>query len=144
MLFLVAVPPAVVAILAMLGLGAVRGGRPVGVAIGAIALAVLPALGLSGLLRNRPGAMVGALLVWSLVLLFGLPLYFPGERATAIARGASWIGNGTVTQPSERSLRFGRAIDRILGGDEPARPLASLPTDPGPSSRSSDSDSGFK
>jgi hypothetical protein len=141
-LFLLAIPPAVVAILAVLGLGAARGGSPLAVALGAVALAVLPALGLSGLLRNRPTAMVAALLVWSLVVLFGIPLYFPGERAEAIARGASWIGNGTVAEPSERSIRFGRAIDKIFGGggeppatagleDEPAEePAAAEPAVP--------------
>jgi hypothetical protein len=133
LLFLLALPPAAVAILAVLGLGAGRGGSVLAVVIGALALGLLPALGISGLFRNRPAAMVVSLLVWSLALLLGLDLYFPGERAVAIARGASWLGSGGTGEPSERSLRFGLAVDRILGGSgtvappAPAEPSAPVP-----------------
>lgn len=135
LLFLLALPPAAVAVLAVLGLGVGRGGSSLAVVIGALAIGLLPALGLSGLFRNRPTAMVLSLLAWSLVLLLGLELYFPGERAVAIARGAGWLGGGGA-EPSARSLRFGLAIDRILGGSGtvavPPAPTAPPGTEPAP------------
>lgn len=88
-LSLLALVGAVVGFALLVGAGAVRQGPPLLVVAGALALLILPALGLSRPLQGRREGLPLGFLLWSGALLVGYPLYFPQERGAALAVGAS-------------------------------------------------------
>ena len=86
------VPLLTLAALALAGVAAVRHPEPIPVALATSLLLALPVLGFTALLPSRrAGLLVGANL-WPLLLLMGLPLYFPGERGDAIDTGLALLG----------------------------------------------------
>lgn len=90
---LLAVPPALVAYAALLGLGVHRQGAPWAVSLAATVLLFGPALLAGTAARGRRGSVFGVvLLLWALAVLAGLPVYFPGERREAVATGLALVG----------------------------------------------------
>ncbi len=78
---------------ALIGLSTVRE-IPVGPASTAVLFLVyLPCLGLASLFPRRSLGLGVALWIWPLVLLAGLPLYFPGERADALRSGVAQLSS---------------------------------------------------
>lgn len=75
----------------LLGVGSVRQGTPMVVAVAAGLLVIVPAIGLAGGVRGRPFGVALAVCLWSLVVLMGFPLYFPGERAESLHAGLSLV-----------------------------------------------------
>jgi hypothetical protein len=142
---LLTVPPLAVVTAAIAGLGMLRG-VPSGLALlCGLAIATLPALGLRGLLAGRPAAWPTAAWVWALVLLVGLPLYFPGERGDATEAGLRMLAAPAGRRVAASVGAAGSRIVSSLGKDpkpltarideaEPAelRPRAALVgSDPG-------------
>ncbi|MBW2229226.1 MAG: retropepsin-like domain-containing protein [Deltaproteobacteria bacterium] len=103
----------------LIGLGLKRG-VPAGLALAcALALSLLPILGL-GVLLGGPRRMrwlVGAWL-WSLALLAALPLYFPGERVPAAAAGTRWLMAASGEQVSSAAGDLAAAAVGLLGRDQ--------------------------
>ncbi len=131
--------PMSLALLAILGLSAMRGASPVTAGVAAISLTLLPPLGLAGLVRYRPWALGGALGIWSLLLVGTLPVWFPGERAEAFARGVAFVAlEDGEPWPAARAL--GNVAHQLLGGDAfegkrppgPALPVAPPPAPAAP------------
>ena len=120
---------------AVLGLGVLRDVDPWAASCAAVALSLLPALGLASLGRLHPLACAVAFWGWPLALLHGLPMYFPGERAEAIVTGVAWLAlpfGGT-----SRGAALGEQIAGWLGEEgnagSPPRVAAEAPPPPPPS-----------
>ncbi len=71
----------------LVGLLATRHTDPGTSAVATAILLLLPSLGLAGLLGSHRAGLLLASLGWPLLVLSGLPLFFPGERAEAMASG---------------------------------------------------------
>ena len=122
---LLAVPPLVLTAGALTGLGLLRG-VPLGLAaLVALAMTVVPSLGLTRLLSRR---FTSSSWLWCALVLISLPLYFPGEREQATRVG---LGNLSAFLGSETSQKFGAAgawTVALLGAD----PTPTAPLPPGP------------
>ena len=129
MLILLALPGLLVATLLLLGLGLLRSGAPTLVSLGALALVVLPAMGLGSLWPRRGLGLGLGLLLWPPALLVGFPLYFPGERADALAAGL-----GLVTAALDLAVEptLALAVDAALPGvaSRPPAPVAAVEAAP--------------
>ena len=110
-----AVPLLTLAALALAGVAAVRQPEPAVVAVATSLLLLLPVLGFSVLLPwRRAGLLLGAN-AWPLLLLVGLPLYFPGERSGAINTGLALLGLPLGEPlPAEQRQAVAEAIDDLL------------------------------
>jgi predicted aspartyl protease len=110
-----AVPLLTLAALALAGVAAVRHPEPVPVALATSFLLALPVLGFSALLPSRrAGLLLGANL-WPVLLLMGLPLYFPGERMDAIDTGIALLGGPLGADlPADQRRALAQTIDEIL------------------------------
>jgi predicted aspartyl protease len=64
------------------------------VTLAALAIVVVPPLAPTGFVRHaaRPAAFFATLFAWSLCVLCGFPLFFPGERGEAIGTGVAIVG----------------------------------------------------
>lgn len=118
---LLALPGTALALALMLGAGMLRQGQPLLVSIAAGAVVLLPALGLGSLLRQRALGVSLGLLLWPVLLLVGFPLYFPDERADALASGLAVM---TLPLGLEPPLLLARALDEALPSPSPVRPPA--------------------
>jgi predicted aspartyl protease len=101
--------PAGVAYSAMLGLGLHRHAPPWAIALAAtIAVFGPPLLVGAATAKNRTAVFAGALAGWSLALLVGMPVYFPGERREAVATGIALVAFGDGWEDIAR-----RVADRL-------------------------------
>ena len=137
LLVLTGLLPAGVALAALVGLGVMRDGFPPVISVGAVGVALLPAVGLAGLTRFKPEALSGALWLWSSLLLIGLPTWFPGERADAIATGFMWFGALGGEETAQRAAALGERVAALLGpevlsGTPPAPELEPVSAPPPP------------
>jgi predicted aspartyl protease len=94
-------------------------------------LLLLPVMGFSALFprRRRVGLLVGANL-WPVVLLCGLPLFFPGERRGAIELGLAILGHPLGgPRPGDGTRALAEAIDALLAepSARPPMPEAATP-----------------
>jgi predicted aspartyl protease len=128
------IPPVLLAVAAVTGLGLTRGvAAPV--ALGAaMCLGVLPILGLLSLARERaPMVTLLTAWLWCLLLLLMLPLYFPGERAPATASGLRLLAAPLGSDLGERVAGGGARLVSALGGDRellpPAVPMDEIESD---------------
>ncbi len=112
-----------VAALALAGVAALRQPSPLAVSLATSLLLILPVLGLASLFeQKRVGLLVGAH-SWPILLLIGLPLYFPEERGVAINTGLTLLGLPFGEPLSkERRLALSQALDEILVEPRSARP----------------------
>lgn len=85
--------PGLLALSALVGVGLARNLPSQGALLGALLFLVLPILGLASPLRRGPGpAALGlACWMWSAMVLFAVPMYFPGELGEAVDEGVAWI-----------------------------------------------------
>jgi predicted aspartyl protease len=121
-----AVPLLTLAALALAGVSAVRHPEPVPVALATSLILALPVLGFSTLLPSRrAGLLLGANL-WPVLLLMGLPLYFPGERLAAIDTGMALLGGPMGADlPADQRRALAQAIDGFLVEPQAQQPSPS-------------------
>ena len=128
-----AVVPVTLAFSVLVGAGLMRHGPPLLVSLGAGALLILPALGLTTPFRERLAWLPLGLLVWSVVVLLGFPLYFPGERAGALSAGISILTAPTGVTPDTSLARSIDAALPSIGDSDPVPPVAATaPVEPRP------------
>lgn len=132
---LLSLVPAAVALALLLGAGMLRQGAPVLVSVGAGLLVLLPSLGVGVLFRRRMLGFALGLLLWPTAVVVGFPLYFPGERAEALASGTTvlLLPFGLAMDPE-----LAETVDALLPAPDPVRKLAPraevLPVEPLPPS----------
>lgn len=133
---LLALPVALLAGAALLGVGVLREAAPIVVTLGAGLALLLPSAGLVWAFRDRP---LGAALspgVVGLLWLVALPAYFPGERAPALAAGMGAVQAGLGDAPDPLlAARIDALLPGLPDGRSPvaaAAPLAppALPAPP--------------
>lgn len=127
-----ALPLLTIAALALAGVATLREPDPPALAVATTLLLLLPVLGFSTLFsRQREGLLVGAIL-WPVLLLSGLPMYFPGERRGAIELGLSMLGYPLGEPlPAEGARALAGAIDSVLA-EPSARPPVPEAATPAP------------
>ncbi|MCK6506153.1 retroviral-like aspartic protease family protein [Myxococcota bacterium] len=120
-LALLALPPLAVALALLLGAGVLHQGPPLFVSAAAGLLILLPAMGVAQLFRRRALGLALGLLLWPTAVVVGFPLYFPDQRADALASGATVLlmPLGMRVDPEQA-----RTVDALLPGPQPVRPVA--------------------
>ena len=110
--------------LALAGLAARREHGPVATSVAITLLLTLPVLGISSLFQRRVAGLLFGAIGWPLLLLVGLPLYFPGERRDAVRTGLALLGFplGQALDEAHRDA-VARAVDDLL-----ATPASRPPT----------------
>lgn len=121
-------PPALLTWAALIGLGLHRDAGPLAVSLGATAWLFLPPVAVASLAKRRSLALGVALLGWSLCVLALLPVYFPGERRSAVATGLAVLG-GEPWADAARAVARGLPEEPDLA--RPELPLAEVHADPG-------------
>lgn len=102
---------------ALIGLGMHRHGTPWAISLSATLLLFGPPLAVGGArATHRAGWTAAASCVWSTLLLLILPVYFPGERRSAVATGLAVVGLGDLA--------------RALADHLPDEPIVALPEVP--------------
>jgi hypothetical protein len=91
----------------------------------AVALALLPALGIASLLGAGTAAHAWAIWGWSLAVLIILPAYHPGEREAATAEGMLLITSPLGDNAALALAETGRSAIAWLGRETP-RPQAAV------------------
>ncbi|MEE2674408.1 MAG: aspartyl protease family protein [Myxococcota bacterium] len=126
-----ALPVALLAIGALTGIGLARNLASFQAVAAALALVVLPAVGIASLIRagSRLGALGVASWLWALVVLLTVPFYFPGERARALTEGLELLATPSGDIGREWALAVGDTLVGLLGPEPEATPFAgALPT----------------
>jgi predicted aspartyl protease len=109
--------------LALAGLASLRQPDPVTAATGTFLLVCLPVLGIASIFPRRKAGLLVAIVLWPIVLLIGLPLYFPGERVAAVSAGLSLLGLSVgLPLPSAGVQALSRGIDGLLAEPHAERP----------------------
>ncbi len=108
--------PLLSALLVLVGLGLRRGLSPAEASAAAAILLLFPVVTTAGTLRFRRGAGGLAAWFWSVVLLAGVPLFFPGERPAALGEGAAWLA---LPLAGDRAAEFGREVEALVETLEP-------------------------
>lgn len=127
-----AVPVAVLAAAALTGVGLARQIPGAAALLAGWLLTLLPALGLMWLFRGGAGLLATAVWSWSLAVLLCLPLYFPGERAEATARGVRFMAAPLGAGGSDVLSRLAGELLGLLGSEPERLPEARrLPDDEG-------------
>ncbi|MBN1335989.1 MAG: retropepsin-like domain-containing protein [Deltaproteobacteria bacterium] len=101
--------------LALAGLGARRDHGPVATSVAVTVLLALPVLGIASLFGRRIAGLLTGAIAWPLLLLVGLPLYFPGERREAVQSGLALLGFplGRILSV-EHQEQVSRTVDDLL------------------------------
>lgn len=126
------------AILGLVGIGLMRHGPGVLIALGAVALVALPARALRFKKKDaeKPTMVAtgASMMLWSTAVVVAMPMYFPGEREDALSLGfaalSSWT-DGRVDESWGKAIhRWTPAIDGAKAVPEAA--FESLPPPPPP------------
>lgn len=109
----------------LIGLGVLRDGPGWAIALGSAMVLVLPVFALSSFGKHRIESVAAATLVWPVVLLVGLPVWFPGERAESLATGFGHLAAPLGAEETEAGAAMGDAIAEFMGAESLAgRPPA--------------------
>jgi len=120
-----AAPPLILAVAAVAGIGLERGGSAFASFASATAVVCLPVLGLTIGRRWGRAIQASACWIWSLAILFAVPVYVPGERRTATERGLHSATGVFGERVAEAIARVGGGIVGGLGEDaKPSRAIA--------------------
>jgi predicted aspartyl protease len=112
---LTALPLLTLAALALAGVSVVRHPEPLPIALATALLLSLPVLGFSAVVPNRRAGLLMGANLWPVLLLMGLPLYFPGERQDAIEMGMGLLVGPLGTDLSAEQRRaVAETIDELL------------------------------
>ncbi len=101
-----ALPIAVLVTSAFVGLGFAREAAPWLISASATGLVLGPpmAAAAAAARERRPWVLAVGLWSWALALLVMMPVYFPGERAEAVATGLALFGLGLAVDPLARAV----------------------------------------
>lgn len=128
MLWLLALPVVLLAFIAGLGIGVVREGPALLVALVAGAGVLLPAAGLVAPLReHRQAALPVVAALWSGALVVLFPVYFPDERDDALAAGGAVLG---AAFGLEAAPELARKVDAALPASRGRAPAMPVPASP--------------
>ncbi len=119
--------PVAVAMAAICGLGLLREANAVALVIAPVGVVLLPCLGLATLFQNRPIGLASMFWAWPVLVLMGLPAYFPGEREQALETGLGVVASVHGPASAETAADFGETVARWLG---PEPELARTPAAP--------------
>lgn len=133
-MWLVATPPVLLAASALGGLGLARDLSVPAAFAAAFALIVLPVAGLAPRLGRLPGGAAVASVLWCTCVLLVMPVYFPGERAPATARGLRALASPAGHDFARGVGRAGHLLVGFLGSDPARRRVAAASTPTAPSS----------
>ncbi len=139
LLLLTGVIPVAVGMAAICGLGLLREANAVALVVAPVGVVVLPCLGLATMFTNRPIGLAAMFWLWPVLVLVGLPAYFPGERAQALSTGLGVVAAVHGPQTAESAAQLGETVALWLGPEpvlarEPATPIqpAEAPEEPEP------------
>ncbi|MEL6347793.1 MAG: retropepsin-like aspartic protease [Myxococcota bacterium] len=128
LLLCLALPSGGLAVMLLTGAGLLHHAPGVLVALSAVTLVGLPAMGLASVVRGQVPGALGALILWSWVLIAGFPLYFPGERPDALAAGVGVIAGPLRVQIDPTLLvAVERRLPAAPSGRQPLPRLTPLP-----------------
>jgi hypothetical protein len=99
----------------LIGLGVHREGLPWAITVAAVLISTLPIIGIAGLFRLRPEGWAIGLSVWPILVLTGVPLYFPGERSDAITTGVAFLASSWGEERVQHWASFGERAGALLG-----------------------------
>jgi len=72
-------------------------------------------MGIAGLFRLRPEGWAISLSLWPIVVLTGLPLYFPGERTEALTTGVAFLAASWGEERVDDWTQFGARAGALMG-----------------------------
>lgn len=130
LLALTAIPIVVLAVGVVTGLGLTRNLASLPATVAGLALVLLPIIGIATLIGvgSRIAELGGAAWFWSLVVLLGLPFYFPGERAPAARSGVALLASPAGSETREGLVAFADRSITLLGEEpEPTTFADALP-----------------
>ena len=119
-----AAPPAALALGTVTGLGLARGAGAGMALAGGLCITLLPIMGLLSLARSHPVVTVITTWLWCALLLGTVPLYFPGERASATADGIRLLARPLGLDAAAGLGDAGARLVTALGGDRDNVPFA--------------------
>lgn len=125
--------PTLLALACVAGLVLRRGGSPAEGLITAGLLTVLPIAGLWALFGRRQFGLLLGLWGWPLLLLWGTPQLFPGERGSALAEGLGWLAAPLGESVARKAGTLGQALGTVLGDDPDWSPPSTAQPLPGSS-----------
>ncbi|MCK6522341.1 retropepsin-like domain-containing protein [Myxococcota bacterium] len=111
----------------LIGLGLSREAPVLPLTLSAICVAVLPSIGLGAMFGGTLRAQLTGGVLWPLLLILGLPIYFPGERSRAMGAGAGFFAAPWGTETAMEVAATAEAFGRWLG-DGPAAIAGSPPS----------------
>lgn len=111
--------PGLVALAVVIGLGVLRGLPAFQVGLSAALLLVLPVGGLYLLSGRRDVGLVASVWGWPLLLLLGLPGYFPGEVDDAMASGLAVLAAAGGPEATRHAARLAGVIPTGRDGEPP-------------------------
>ncbi len=117
--------PLLAAMATVLGLGIVRLLPSWILAVSALALVVLPWLGIASFFRSRLTGLAVGSWVWPATLLGGIPLYLPQERADAFLTGMAHFAAPIPPEHQEKVISLSKTVatfletERLAGTEPP-------------------------
>ncbi len=114
-LLVACIPLVVLALAAMTGVGLQQNIPGQLALLGAIAVVILPALGLAAALGGRAIAYAISLAAVSYVVVASLPHYFPGQRDASVRAGASYFGRSFGEAGERGAVNLTTALLRVFG-----------------------------
>ncbi len=126
LLGITAVPIVLLAISALTGIGLARNLASFPAVAAAVALVLLPIVGLASLIGagSRVAELAGAAWFWSLAVLLTMPFYFPGERSLASSAGLDLLASPIGDAGRDQVLAFGDTLVDLLGAEPERTPFA--------------------
>ncbi|MBK9365420.1 MAG: retropepsin-like domain-containing protein [Deltaproteobacteria bacterium] len=99
----------------LIGLGLSREAPVLPLTLSALCVAVLPSIGIGAMFGGSLRAQLGGGVVWPLLLVLGLPIYFPGERSRAMGAGAGFFAAPWGTETAMRAAAKAESFGLWLG-----------------------------
>jgi hypothetical protein len=134
LLLISSLPVVLLAVAALTGIGLERHLAGVPAALGALALVLLPVVGLAALVagNGRLAVLGGCAWFWALTILLVMPFYFPNERAGSVTAGLAYLAGSSGEEARGRLVGLGDELVALLGSEPEHLPDAVVLTpDPG-------------
>jgi|GEM_PF-803036 len=142
-LALFGLPLPVLAVASLVGVALLRGATLESAVLAGTTLVVLPMLAFVAAFRGHGFGFAVAVWAWPALLILGLPLYFPGERADALSEGVAWLALPLGEERSQQAGKLAGELGALLGDSAattPATPAEEVTPDPEPASAAEEPD----